>query len=466
MSSSSSHSLNELAPSGVSAWSGPTVNIINSSHGDTLVVKANIPLCSIGLAPSGSLPGVGGSFSCMQFSANQGYGAGTAIKGMSSVALGPQLLLGVESAHPAALDVFWTYACFPDCALINLIAAAFGKYRMRSDVTLHYLPQTTTIDPSNFCLCFTDDPMHPVQGFGSYTDPTTTGATAPNYNTTKNSMNSVVFASWATWSKRMPTDKSAVYYTTSSLVSSLFVAEPFNEFSPFFNAEPRFSHFGCLTGFANSKSTSTTFDPKGELYMEVEYEFFDFVPVTAVSSVPYSLLLSGTLSGQILLPRLRVKTGEGESKLSSLDDDFETPDNSFAVSKLRIGPRDPPSVHRFSTVKSFRLAPKVTVSQLPRSRAIVKLKGPTGHKPSLSTGTRLQHVISHLHNNLHRLPKTHHALVTTAHKAVVSKSGGWKKAAVSAVKTLAKEIPIVGPILSELTGTFGESVIDWISKLF
>jgi hypothetical protein len=59
---------------------------------------------------------------------------------------------------------------------------------------------------------------------------------------------------------------------------------------PFMNGSNlRDSHFGCLSIYANANGTAATLTPKGELYYEMDYEFYDFVPIAGAASIPFSL---------------------------------------------------------------------------------------------------------------------------------------------------------------------------------
>lgn len=280
---SSDHSLVEIAPTGVSAWSGPTISMKHASA-DELVVRVKVPLASIGLPASTASPAKGGGWSALIMNLRQGYAIASVLSPAEALCLGPTLCPVIQTSSTNFFELIANI----DCSLVAILCAGFSKYSVR-DFSLHYLPQTTTVDPANFSLCFTDDPNHPLMGMAAYTS-ASTGATAPNFSLCKNSVNSIVFAAWSTWSKKMPVDTSTVYYTTGQYPRTGATPQPYSTSPPFSTgSDLRLSSFGCLQCFASDKNTADSLAVKGELYYEVEYRFFDFVPIASTASIPFSL---------------------------------------------------------------------------------------------------------------------------------------------------------------------------------
>lgn len=278
-------SLVELAPSGVSAWSGPHISMTRGV-GDALRVKVRVPCCSIAhQASSVASTQLGGNYTALYMQTRSSYGSGANPRFVECVQLGPANIPSLTSvATPAPL---WTELVSNiDCSLVALLAAAFSKYRMVGDLILSYQPQTTTIDPANFSLVFSDDPEHPQIGTGAYT--VGTGTQYPNFAVAKNSVNSVVFASWSTWARTFKLDNDTVYYTTTPFPRLNSPQTP-TTYPPFYFSEPRLSQFGVLQCYSTEKNGVDSVQVKGELYYEAEFEFFDYVPVSGNAPIPFSL---------------------------------------------------------------------------------------------------------------------------------------------------------------------------------
>lgn len=441
-------SLVEIAPSGVSAWSGPSVSIVGGAK-DSLRVRLKIPWCAIGLTPSSATPTIGGSPPCMAFNSKFAYADPWALGVFETVTLSPTVLAAVATSN---FPLNFAGVAAPDCSLIGILSAAFSKYRVAAPLRLSYIPQTTTVDPSNFALVFTDDPMHPQVGIGAYAS-SATGASPPTYSAVKNSVNSIVWASWATWEKEFPVDTSTTFYSTCDLARSISAggAAP-GPVPPFGDVDLRFCHFGAVTAYANMTTTATTFEPKGELFLETEFEFFDFVPVTGPANYPLSL--------QYLLHCMCPQPPSARFRLPAPTTDRTS---GFQVGRP-LNTFSPPRLDRVRPLRTKRTTATEARSAQPIARRALGPKRASA--PVLNRKKVLKRMIVHLANNKHRVPKQHHATIDKMNGAALSGKKGWHKPVVSAVKSLVKEVPVVGPILSEIVGEIGESVLGFLSNLF
>jgi hypothetical protein len=367
------------------------------------------------------------------------------------MALSPMVLPSVSfGAGPNYL----TYASFPDCALLSILGSCFSKYRVVSDIQLSYSPQTTTIDPSNFALSFSDDPNHPMVGMGAWT--AGVGATNISYQSMKNSVNSVVFASWSTWSRSFKIDHTTVYYTVAAITPDI-TTNPMSATPPFSQSELRLSHFGSLSASANMLSATADYLPKGELFIAMELEFFDLVPITSSAIIPWGLteLMRWTSPPAIIMVD---NLEEKEEKKSPT-----------------LGPRDPPTALSSGHYGAIRNSPR------PRG-IIAHIAGPRLKNRKQTSTTQpvrrvamatsspkkmtLGHVVAHLNKNRAKLPPVARKHIAQATSLAARKPSGWKKAAKTALKTLVAEVPVVGPVLGELTDALGGKLFDWIEGLF
>lgn len=449
------HSLNELAPSGVSAWSGPTVEILSGSS-DRISVHFKVPFGT--LAAPGIVQAATASLSwpALIQTAKDAYASPAVTQIAETVALSPTLLPSVITNVSTALA---TRVAYMDCNLVALVSAPFSKYRMKGDMKLHYMPQTTTIDPTAFALTVTDDPMHPQAGFGAYTTPAATGAVWPSFSTVKNSTNSIVFASWSTWSKSFAVDNDAVYFTTTPLADSLSIAGTIGSIPPFDDANLRFSHFGALTCYANGPGSDNLPQAKGELYIEATIEFFDFVPVVGTNSTPFSLIDWYMAQNELVrlqkqLKRALVNCPPSDDTQIALCDGSE---NIF------IPPRPMfPADHKSG---SHYRAAKLTVKKpgLPRANKLVRTSA--AKRPAL-TNNHLIRIVQHLHSQKSKLPKAAQHKVGSLVSASKEKKPGWHGIVKTGVKSLVSEVPVVGKILAGLTDVIGDPLLDFLGSLF
>lgn len=482
-SSSSSHvtqfsnggSLRELAPTGVSAWSGPQV-ANTGSHGDSEFFRFRVPLCGLA-APDNTLPfTLGNSYPGLLLSTKGSYAASATSRMMESVALGPMILAAIKSYTQTGTNYCGNWAAFLDCSLPGFKTMCYSKYRIRHGrIKLSYIPQTTTVDPAAFALCFTDDPMHPQMGMAAYIDGR--GSNFPSFATTKNSTNSVVFACWSTWEREFKVDPDTIYYTSTNISRHLSPSHTVSDTAPFEGADLRLSHFGQLTCFANGNSGIASNLVKGELFLEMELELFDLVPVAGSAALPFTLEEFARLSGWVPMQ---------EALLSIVGEDSDDDKSESKSSKMNFmssygysRPRGPPTLERSGLYKLFskgKVSPtpakpveekykflKVAARERLRTTSSSPIKRTTlVVKPPLS----MKSCIKHLSSNIDRLPKAAHPHIGQLLKLKSSKGAGWVKPAKKVIKTLVKEVPVVGSILSELTDVVGDDILGWISKLF
>jgi hypothetical protein len=456
-----SGSLIETAPSGVSAYSGPSIGFTHAPAGE-LGIKARIPLCTLAQPLTGGLGYLTDSIPGMLITANTG--SVVAASAINTLALSPLVHAGV-SGGVGALPPFknrQTFAAFSDCNFLALIGQAFSKYSIKN-FKLSYLPTTTTVDPVNFSLAFTDDPMHPVLGMDAYT---TTASSQPTYNTTKNSVNSVAFAAWSTWERAYKVDPSTVYYTGASLQEGLQFVD-FKAEAPFEGQDLRFSHFGAISVLCNSTNAVAN-APKGELYMEIDMVFFDMVPVSSVTAVPYTLLQYLKLAdpkGVIFPEEEEMDEEKGSSVFGRFLHRSEPRagdsghyriigQKTAAVKRKGAGPA------RQAPVKRLRVHAPASAALALRSHpehAMVKVK---------HNRITLLRAITHLHRCRAKLPPSAQKHVGRMVSLAAKKSRGWKDTAKDVMKTVVKDVPVVGGILAELTDSVGGKLLDWIGSLF
>lgn len=241
-----------------------------------------------------------------------------------------------------------------------------SKYRARSNLTLHYMPQTTTVDESNFALVVSNDPLNNIVGLGAWNG-TGVAATPPNFATNKSSTNSVVFAGWSTWSREFEVDKSTEYYTSGNINdfigSSTFIA------GQSFHSQLRDTYAFAVSIAANKKADTDVDTPVGELYWEQSLEFSDFVPVATVGAIPWTL--------QNLLSMLGYVRFVAEEDIKELlePDPPDPPPNSPADSKCILEedegvviPLSPPAIKAESIFDRSALPlKKYSVNTVPRS---------------------------------------------------------------------------------------------------
>jgi len=375
-----------------------------------------------------------------------------------TMALSPMLLPAVTYTNTPVPGTS-TYICYPDCALLNILGSAFSKYRLNGKVELAYSPQTTTTDETNFTLAFADDPDHPVLGMGAWTAAASTGVGQPSVGTLKNSPNSVVFAAWATWSRTFPVDSGTVYYTTNNMANSLESAI-FDDTPPFYKSELRYSHFGAVSASTNRLSADANYVSKGELFLGLDVEFFDLVPIVSRNIIPFGLtemLKLFTPESEVLSLLAVPADGKEEDKPDARDPPPRAPPTAASSGFYRVG-RGSPHLKR----KAHGPMP---VRQPAAKRHRSEAKHPVRLR-STRAPPSLVKVVAHLHKNRHKIPVAHHPRLNSAVSMSATKKPGWQGAVKSVVKTLVKEVPIVGPILSELTDSVGGKLLDWITDLF
>lgn len=265
------------APIGVSAFSGPSIKILPSTRPDSLRVRARIPLCSV-VQPGTNFYG----FGAMNINGTSNPSVAPSQQVITTLGMGPLLLTGAATVSSTAKAA---YACNADSSFITILASAFGRYRVLSDITLSYMPEGATNIGVPFALCFSEDYYSPSVGFGAWVAPTNV-ETHPTFNTCKISTNSVVFASWAEWSRTFPTDRFSEYYTSASLIGNMTSSEPYTAAS--FTDEQRLNYFGAMTLMCGSTAGGAASVVMGQLYYTLDYEFFDFVPVATGLSLPFT----------------------------------------------------------------------------------------------------------------------------------------------------------------------------------
>lgn len=306
----------EYAPSGVSMFSGPAISLQKAGRADALRVHFRIPLCSVAQPTTGA-PWGGSALPAIVANASNSTASSLASSTMGTLAFNPLICTGVG---PQTAALHRDYMVQPDCAFLFLLASSFSRYRCVSDLTLHYMPESTTATSVAFSLAFTDDFYSPTLGLAAYI--TSYGSSIPSFTTCKNSVNSIVFSSWAPWTRHFPVDKSYEYYLSAPIGGHL---GDYNYSTYPFTDEMRQNFFGCVTVQANSTAGTSTVH--GQLYWEQTIEFFDFTPIASGVSIPLSLLYNLQLLGFHRIPLL---TGK-ESK-EPIEDEVEKTKSSTSTS--------------------------------------------------------------------------------------------------------------------------------------
>lgn len=154
--------------------------------------------------------------------------------------------------------------------VFDLIGSAFTRYKIRK-LIFHYEPQSPATTSERLVFAFAADPAHPVL------------ASQPLFPVDLLAMaDSIAFMPWKEWSMdvtdRIDADK--LFYTYShppgtTLTEAQFIVD-------------RFSDFGVMA-CVSSDSAPTPVDG-GVLYMEAEFEFIEFCPITIASPAALAML--------------------------------------------------------------------------------------------------------------------------------------------------------------------------------
>lgn len=275
-----------FAPAGVSAFSGPSLRLQPSARDGGIRLHVRMPLCSIA-QPDGTY-----TYGGMRMRTSNNYVSVAAEAPVRTIGLGP--LTGIGMLDVAAITRRDVYT-LADSPLLEILSAAFSRYRMCSDLTLHYLPETTTAESVAFALAFSDDVYNPQIGVAAWTNPNNTEQ-YPSFATCKSTTNSVVFASWAQWSRTFKVSRTDEFYTWSEIYPFLG-DHGWNTYA--FSDEQRLNFFGCLSVVCNSRSAGAAV-VKGQLYVEYTIELYDLSPIAAAIGTPFALLNYITKNGKLM----------------------------------------------------------------------------------------------------------------------------------------------------------------------
>jgi hypothetical protein len=261
-------------------FTGPTFHVMPGTgrHGESMRIRYRIPLCAVAQPASTSLTNA-----AIVINATASTSSAFTSQNVGTLALGPNYCGGLNIVGGPLVR---QTACYFDSLFLAIMSTAFARYNLMSDMTLHYLPETTTATSVAFALGFVNDPMHPTLGVSAKAWPRAATSYGPTFANIKSASDSIVFAAWAPWSRRFPLDKSEDYF----LYNPITIGDDYTTSQPFgYGTSPRWGWYGALSVMANSLSAGalTTF---GQLYIEMDLEFSDFIPVGTSGSAPISLL--------------------------------------------------------------------------------------------------------------------------------------------------------------------------------
>lgn len=261
------------------------VRHIVEMHGnmtDSMRMRVRLPLCTIGCPVNTGV--VTGAMNVAY--AGFGPSATPAASVITSMYLNP-FRMGVRGcASPnTSTSGNSTGLGLPTGIFQSSIARCFSRFRVPSGkFSLHYEPQATSAEYTRFNLAWTSDFFHPVIGESKYKIPD--DGKSPDPTVLDESPHSVAFSAWQPWSAEFscPTEQKYLYAQppTFSGVTTF----------GYFEDEQRMNYLGALTCVA-SNLHSPVVNYIGRLYIDIEWEFSDPVPLsssTVVSSADLEFL--------------------------------------------------------------------------------------------------------------------------------------------------------------------------------
>jgi hypothetical protein len=244
------------APSSVSASRRMTFKYSSSvvNGQSSLRVQATIPVCQI--QDSGTY--------------NNGllFNVGTTATSASSMclALTSFPLFSTNASTPVAgTSGAWISPHIP------LMALAFDKYSIRR-AGLSYEPQAATSVSDRLVLSFTEDPAHPILSPFNFVTQT---AQVPSQMQQLITKDSVAFAPWRPWSLNLPVDPTPKF-TFANLAEDAATVPIYQA------ADYRQACFGAINCVSSAGSSAVY----GILYLHVELDLIDPVPLVSISSIP------------------------------------------------------------------------------------------------------------------------------------------------------------------------------------
>jgi len=295
---------------GYNLWTGPKVEFLGMSSGH-LRLHVNIPLTGI-YNDNSVVQGQDSGFALQCATANTYTATPVATLAMSPFAMAA--IATFDATHDAV------YKAQPDCLGLLFLAGCFGKYRLASNLRLHYMPAVSTSVLASYALCWTTDVFHPVIGSRSYYTGGTPPNTPLNYTTCKSSLNSIQFAAWAPWSCEFDTDQRTEYYMTSNNAYSTTIA---NATTNCMTDESRLAYFGALSCCVSPQGASAGF--MGELYMEATFDLMDYSPQIAATALPSYLRGIGEVGLSSRVCNIRREESKEEVKETSELRDISIP---------------------------------------------------------------------------------------------------------------------------------------------
>ena len=172
-----------------------------------------------------------------------------------------------------------TGVAFPSTHTLIQIAQGFSRYCVKG-LTFHYLPTISTDFLGKLVFCYTDDGAHPLVGINELSN-----SNYPGLATLEACANSVSFAPWMPWSMKVTPDSDAKYMGVNGYYSSMNIVYPASSI--------RHNCFGSVTCVFNGTQGSSVVSI-GELYWELDLEFWDPSPVDIALGIP--LLREGRLA--------------------------------------------------------------------------------------------------------------------------------------------------------------------------
>lgn len=189
----------------------------------------------------------------------------------------------VTALNPAAMPIYgafdatqWvTGVAFPDSNVLGLIARAFSRYRVHA-TAFHYRPTCPTSTEGLLAFGYSEDPSHPLIGISEFST-----SAYPSISTIENGSNSIIAAPWCPWSIHLPCDSAPKYLAVDGQYSSGPTTTVVYD-----AADIRHTNFGSACFLSSLRSTTETPNRVGELYWELDIEFYDPVPTSITAVIP------------------------------------------------------------------------------------------------------------------------------------------------------------------------------------
>lgn len=234
---------------------------------------------------------------------------------------------------PAYVDpqaaVWSTGVTYPDSNVLTNMAANFSRYRVHG-LKFHYLPMVGTDEDISFSFAYSGDPAHPLCGMAE-----SAAADYPTFTRLDNCTSSITFPAWEAWSLACTTDFMRDYYTAFTPKYGTASTTIYS------HTLLRDSCFGSISLLADAKGdTGAVFGRFGELWWDLDIEFFDANPIISTIFLPPTLEAEGPQILTLPVPLRRTTTAraatvpdlppdllpvESKDRKSESDEDLDFP---------------------------------------------------------------------------------------------------------------------------------------------